>query len=174
MALVRCRECGREVSSAAKTCPGCGVKSPAPTNWKGALTLLGIMFLIVGGMELFPKDKTPPEEPASNSPPETVVKSGPVMQKPDANGQYIVNGDRFGCKNREYAKKILDYAFEKDDEAFSNAFSAGILSGECTIFKAGEPVFETDNDPDFPSSVVRLRRKGKTEEYWVPIDAVMQ
>jgi hypothetical protein len=28
MALVKCKECGREVSSAAPTCPNCGVSEP--------------------------------------------------------------------------------------------------------------------------------------------------
>lgn len=28
MALVKCRECGREVSNRAKRCPGCGTDKP--------------------------------------------------------------------------------------------------------------------------------------------------
>lgn len=35
MALVKCRECGKEVSSEAALCPYCGVKEPAPLPKKG-------------------------------------------------------------------------------------------------------------------------------------------
>ncbi len=44
MALVGCRECGKEVSSSAKRCPKCGIKNPAPGTWLG---LLGISCLIL-------------------------------------------------------------------------------------------------------------------------------
>lgn len=37
MSLVKCRECGKEVSDSAKSCPHCGIKNPAPPspvgNW---------------------------------------------------------------------------------------------------------------------------------------------
>jgi hypothetical protein len=44
MALVKCRECGKEISTKAASCPNCGVKSPAPgrTAKRLLLYLLGI------------------------------------------------------------------------------------------------------------------------------------
>lgn len=33
MALGTCRECGKQVSSEAKSCPHCGVDSPIPITW---------------------------------------------------------------------------------------------------------------------------------------------
>lgn len=46
MAIIECRECGREVSSEAKVCPGCGA-SPMPkkdpANW--GLRLLGAVMV---------------------------------------------------------------------------------------------------------------------------------
>lgn len=51
MALVKCRECGKEVSTGAKTCPHCGIKAPAPrtTNWPlliavSVLTVVAVAF----------------------------------------------------------------------------------------------------------------------------------
>ncbi len=35
MALTLCRECRKEVSTDAPTCPHCGAPSPAKQNWKG-------------------------------------------------------------------------------------------------------------------------------------------
>jgi RNA polymerase subunit RPABC4/transcription elongation factor Spt4 len=37
MAIVKCRECGEEVSNKAEKCPRCGVKTPHSTDyWTGA------------------------------------------------------------------------------------------------------------------------------------------
>ncbi|WP_416777810.1 zinc-ribbon domain-containing protein [Xenorhabdus budapestensis] len=49
MALKKCKECGKEVSTSAKTCPHCGVKDPGV----GAKEKLGgfiVLFLIIGGI----------------------------------------------------------------------------------------------------------------------------
>lgn len=46
MALIKCEECGAEVSSKAKTCPKCGVKVAA--NQSGCGTLIGV--IILGGI----------------------------------------------------------------------------------------------------------------------------
>lgn len=37
MAMIQCRECKREISSEASTCPGCGIKSPAKKPGPGVL-----------------------------------------------------------------------------------------------------------------------------------------
>lgn len=47
MALVNCRECKTEVSRAAKTCPKCGVSSPAPVDPKTTKAILFLVFLAV-------------------------------------------------------------------------------------------------------------------------------
>lgn len=49
MALTKCKECKKEVSSSAKTCPHCGVKDPAigaKQKLGGCLVLIVIFFLI--------------------------------------------------------------------------------------------------------------------------------
>ena len=53
MARARCRECGKEVSTEATTCPHCGCPAPAPTaperaeTRTGALVLTGIAAVII-------------------------------------------------------------------------------------------------------------------------------
>jgi len=49
MALKKCRECGKEVSSKAKTCPHCGVNNPVKKNrfWKWVV-FLGSVGIIYG------------------------------------------------------------------------------------------------------------------------------
>jgi hypothetical protein len=54
MALIECKECKKEVSSEAKTCPNCGFDLQKETNKKKsnigcivAIVLIGIIFLII-------------------------------------------------------------------------------------------------------------------------------
>lgn len=50
MGMVKCRECGKEVSDAAKTCPHCGIANPAPHSRLGLYLKLGLGAVIVIGM----------------------------------------------------------------------------------------------------------------------------
>ncbi|MCS6258831.1 zinc ribbon domain-containing protein [Shewanella baltica] len=48
MALVKCKECGKEVSKSAKTCPHCGIKDPglkAGDIWKGIVVTFFVIFI---------------------------------------------------------------------------------------------------------------------------------
>ncbi len=45
MALVKCKECGKEVASSAKTCPHCGIKEPGVTAKQKAGGCLVILVL---------------------------------------------------------------------------------------------------------------------------------
>jgi hypothetical protein len=47
MSLVKCRECGKEVSTEAKVCPHCGIKNPAPPSRAG-----NIIKLVLGAVML--------------------------------------------------------------------------------------------------------------------------
>lgn len=47
MAMIECKECKKEVSQKAKTCPHCGMKSPGLKEPTKAETLGGILILIV-------------------------------------------------------------------------------------------------------------------------------
>lgn len=49
MALVKCSECGKEISNSAKTCPNCGAKNKKKGIGVGGVLLLGIVsfFLLV-------------------------------------------------------------------------------------------------------------------------------
>src|SRR6266566_9875583 len=47
MALIKCKECGKEISSKSAACPGCGAPVKAKTNFAaGCLALVGIVVLI--------------------------------------------------------------------------------------------------------------------------------
>lgn len=49
MPVVKCRECGKEVSDSAKVCPHCGIKNPAPpSKIRRALGWIVIAAAVVG------------------------------------------------------------------------------------------------------------------------------
>lgn len=86
-----------------------------------------------------------------------------------ADGQRIAEGS-FGCTDREYRNKLISAAAEKDMEAFKKGLMAGMLRGECVMFKGGEEVFITDTA--IFSGLVKVRRRGDVSEYWTNIEAV--
>jgi hypothetical protein len=49
MALKKCKECGNEVSSQAKTCPKCGAPVPKTTALVGCLSVV-IVLMVIGGI----------------------------------------------------------------------------------------------------------------------------
>mgnify|MGYP001282484131 CR=1 FL=1 len=74
MALIKCRECGREVSSSAKTCPGCGIKDPQPMQPISAVAFVAIAILVffLLAKALF---SSPPQPSPSSAPiPRTAVE----------------------------------------------------------------------------------------------------
>jgi len=59
---------------------------------------------------------------------------------------------------------------QEDFEAFEKALAEGVLNGVCTIFEDGEVVYVTDTA--ILSGLVRIRRRGETQEYWTNLEAV--
>mgnify|MGYP006290705743 CR=1 FL=1 len=50
MPLVECKECGREVSKFAKTCPYCGVPNPAFQIRTGCIVSIVVVFVVCSGL----------------------------------------------------------------------------------------------------------------------------
>lgn len=76
MALVKCRECGSQVSNKAETCPSCGVTIKAkPTQYGcGTLILIGVVIFIWVGVFT---DNSPPSGSSQVSSSETKAKPAP-------------------------------------------------------------------------------------------------
>ena len=82
----------------------------------------------------------------------------------------ISSAHRTGCSDREYFVKLATYAAQKDVEAFELALGVGLATGTCTRFEQGEVVYITDSA--ILSGLVKVRRKGQTQEYWTVMEAV--
>ena len=89
MAMTACKECGKAVSTEAKTCPHCGTSAPAKKKGKGGIgKWLLIAFAIGLVVMILPKqDKTttaasvPPKVQAKSPPPKKAEKVLPEVCK---------------------------------------------------------------------------------------------
>jgi len=70
MALCKCKECGKEVSSKASACPNCGAPVKKEATQYGCFSCLGILFIgcillsIMGNF--VPKSSSPPRTPETS------------------------------------------------------------------------------------------------------------
>jgi hypothetical protein len=112
--------------------------------------------------------------PKQQEPAESVGMSNPTAPSPPAvtigQDKQITGDHRFGCSDREYFEKLVGYAVQKDNEAFSRGLASGILAGACTLFKSGESIYITDTA--IFSGLVEVRPKGQVREYWTNLEAV--
>lgn len=85
MALVKCKECGKEVSNKASKCPNCGAKPPKKTSPVTWLVLIAIMF-VVYVTSTSPDKDSPVVSSTSSAPPlpsaSEKPKVPPVSKKP--------------------------------------------------------------------------------------------
>lgn len=75
MALIKCRECGREVSSKAKNCPSCGVNAPWRTKTHILFAWVSFSFLAVALLVIWLAGGEKKTDLASEAPIKDVVAS---------------------------------------------------------------------------------------------------
>lgn len=85
MALVPCRECGKEVSEEAKICPNCGVKTPSKKRHQRGLylTIAIVLTFLAGGAYGYYRVTAPPDMPAgkNTAAPAKIQKDVPVKEQ---------------------------------------------------------------------------------------------
>lgn len=67
MALVKCKECGAEISKKAKSCPKCGAPNKASSSGCGILVLLGIGLIVAIAIIGSPSENASPSAPKTAS-----------------------------------------------------------------------------------------------------------
>lgn len=174
MALIKCPDCGADVSDAAAACPKCARpiaaqvmnqaaqarRSPAAKSkhLSGGSVLFVFIFL---GLVIyyFANDSDAPESPKA-------AAAAPAL----AQSKHIVGDSFFGCADKDYFSELVGYAVDKDVEAFKKGLRTGMLTGQCTMFKNEDEVFLTDTS--IFSGLVQVRRRGDTTAYWTNLEAV--
>ena len=110
------------------------------------------------------EDTGTPEEQATGQASESAART-------DRPGLRRIDGDNnIGCRSRDYHGRLTRYAVQGDREAWVQALADAALSGECTKFQAGEPVFLTDTA--IFSGLVKIRHEGELTEYWTAMETV--
>ncbi|MEQ5834209.1 hypothetical protein [Marinobacter sp. NFXS9] len=64
MALTKCKECKKEVSTKAEKCPHCGVKNPGMSAKDTLVGAVGLFVIVVIGWAIFGPDDEPDSEPS--------------------------------------------------------------------------------------------------------------
>jgi len=150
MALSKCRECGNQVSTEAKTCPQCGAKVKRPMS-KTKKILLGLFALLIVAGIFAPKDKdsqqkttqtaatapaAAPAQPPGEKPEDSTKSTAPVAEKPSkpiagvgdevnvGNFIYKVNGVKFSKSvGNQFAQERADGIFLLVDLTITNTSS---------------------------------------------------
>jgi len=109
MALVECKECGKEVSDKAKVCPHCGIETPTAVfgntedypimRWNGPvpITLYLIVILIVWGLSLSQKPVTSDYQEVVGTESQQTVETGDPQSV-----TLKIDGDQYKDKLRDY------------------------------------------------------------------------
>ena len=72
--------------------------------------------------------------------------------------------------DRDEFGRLVNYAVQNDQEAFSQALARAVYNGTCTLFQNGETVYLIDTG--IFAGVVKVRKRGETTEYWTNMEAI--
>ncbi|MCX9105894.1 DUF4875 domain-containing protein [Aeromonas veronii] len=113
MALVKCKECKKEVSNSAKVCPHCGIKNPAVTAKDYILGVIGLIVIVFVIKSCTGSDEKPTESKAASSKVEEVKPREIGEAKPYT----IISGDMKSKARKETFFVAAPTAETKGDRA---------------------------------------------------------
>lgn len=187
LALITCPECKSKISDTATSCPKCGfrltpeiiagIKKKDQSMGTGCAVVFIVVISFFVFIPLCSNDGDSEKSGVSSDVPTQVNSSKPTpspVPKVVNGGKKenvpvgllkITGDDWTGCPSRDVYSKLSRYAAQQDLQAFKTTF----LQGGCVSFKDGESVFIADTAVF--SGLIKVRRKGKTTEYWTAIEA---
>ena len=131
------------------------------------LALALAVALVVGGIilsEALPEDPVPTAAVSAPAVSHSESGTSPVQQRreydADWTGERIAGSHFFGCIRRDHFEELATYASQGDQEMFSRALAAGLVTELCCQFEKGEPVYLMD--VAVWSGLVKLRRPGES------------
>ena len=141
MALVKCKECGKEVSTKADACPNCGAKVKKPTGCGTLIvvTLVGVLVLVIafGGSDKGTSPTTaaaPAPSPVPVKPPNTEEQAAAAAAKAAADAKRKKEEETF--VKAQIGAKVLKQAM-RDPDSFKLASVLVMDSGAvCYEYRA--------------------------------------
>ncbi len=109
MALVKCKECQKEVAKSAKTCPHCGVANPSVTNKQMAIGFIALAVIVLALFSTCSSDEPPQEEVKKEE--ATVEKTAEQVEKENAECKKSL--ECWSDKNAVVAQVACQQAIEK-------------------------------------------------------------
>ena len=177
MAQQKCPRCGGAVRSTATKCEFCGKRFRYAKSEKLGYFILALFVVFVVLAAVFSgsdRKTTTTESAVTTHNPVTSPRAGsssPSEPTSSVGTDRHISGDSwYGCTDRDFFKKLTQYAVQGDQQAWTEALTACLLAGDCTIFKDGEVVHITDTA--IFSGLIKVRRQGELTEYWTNIEAV--
>ena len=173
MALIKCKECGGEVSNKADACPKCGAKVP-----KSGIVGTGCLIVVVAfalfaffGMATTPNSPSGGTNPSSGGSADSPLTAAEILDSlPSLGADYAISKAAFACKDQDYVKRISSAANENDSDAATRGIADGINAGTCIYMTPGERF--TVEDVSVWSSLVQIRPAGDLDTYWMYADRV--
>jgi hypothetical protein len=158
-----CRFCYSTVPAASQFCHRCGksINRPTRTVLKFVRTLGFLTLFVCIGLAWHLVLNLP-------RPQWTHSSEGSSINSSTSTGNTI-NGEWFGCTSKDDMQRLIGYANAKDYAAFERAMEQGIAAGRIRVFNAGDQIVLVKGE--LLTGLKKVRLRGDTEEYWIPIEA---
>lgn len=173
MALIKCPECGKDVSSKAPGCPNCGHpirpakqgKSQTSLGCGSCLLLLIIIFIFSGIFgSLSDDNKKKSTSHSTTTTTKSKTSSSPPQTSQDLS--YITKGGYPASASKELFEKAIKMAVDNDTQALQKLINSNLVF----ILKEGVPVYVEDSS--ILGGWVKLRPKGETVTFYTNIEAI--
>lgn len=80
----------------------------------------------------------------------------------------ITEDKSIACKSRADRERLVQFASQKDNDAYMAFLTKAVLAQQCRFFALGQRVFLEDKSaPDSFARLVKVRAKGEIESYWI-------
>jgi len=160
MALVKCKECGEQVSTKAATCPKCGAKAPKKTSVVTWLVLIIIVFGVYSAMQAPPSPQTSKSQSTSVVPPTRSATESPSAppkpEKPASAWSFHTSKDEMSGKTTKYITSTS-----------KNVLSGWLRSGNILIgYTCGSGFYVRANDLGFTVDNLDCGQYGCTRTHY--------
>jgi hypothetical protein len=86
-----------------------------------------------------------------------------------SSSMHVTNG-YLGCQSRDVQSKLKRLMIDRDKEAWTKLAAAGVITGQCHVFEAGDQVYLEETA--MFSGVTCVRPPGEVACFWGPFENI--